>query len=196
MSGTTIDFMMENKFTFTQLFKKALSKWQPVTEASVLFLCIHSFFPLSHLSSLYSCDVLLVFFHFPNLLLFYTQKFALSRSITATQMRRDLGRVHTGQAPRHDGFTSRVLKACVSQLVELLQHLYSPYLSLKRVSPWWKLCPSAQEKTCLNKSSRLESPSHIMKTLERLSLRRHRSLVKESLLPLFVTHLSSDLFFL
>ncbi len=109
--------------------------------------------------------------------------------ITAEDVKRQLGKLHSGKAAGPDGVSPRVLKTCATQLCGVLQHVFNMSLSLQRV-------PVMKKTSCLVPVPKTPGPSgskdyrpvaltsHIMKILERLILEQLRPVVKPHLDPL------------
>lgn len=88
-----------------------------------------------------------------------------------------------------DGLSSRVLKTCVTQLSEVLQHIFN--LRLERVPVLWKtscLVPVPKKTHPSNDYRQVALTSHLMKSLERLVLLLLQPLVSSSLDLLQFTH--------
>ena len=98
-------------------------------------------------------------------------------SVTEMGVRLELERLCSGKAAGPDGVCPRLLKDCAAQLCQPLQRIFNLSLQLGRVPALWKTScivpvPKIKCPAELNDYRPVALTSHIMKTLERLLLRR------------------------
>ncbi|XP_039896534.1 uncharacterized protein LOC120738979 [Simochromis diagramma] len=113
----------------------------------------------------------------------------LTLSLSADDIKRELGRLHSSKAAGPDGVSPRALRCCASQLSGVLHRIFNMSLVMQRVPSLWKTSclvpvPKKINLSTLGDYRPVALTSHVMKTLERLILKHLRLLVEPWLDPL------------
>lgn len=107
----------------------------------------------------------------------------LTQSLSAEDIQRELGRLHSSKAAGPDGVSPRVLRCCASQFSGVLHRIFNMSPSLWKTSCLVPV-PKKMNPSTPSDYRPVALTSHVVKTLERLILRHLRLLVEPWLDPL------------